>query len=559
MTFSLRNMLLAVVGVLTLLLCAEGWLAAAKVGDINNNVLQMSDNWLPSVRLTNAMNTDAADMRVTEGAHIMSTQEKDMTAAEGDFAAAMKDLKTHQAAYEPLISSDEERRTYEHFKGELAQYMDQHQKLFILSRGNQNEEAANLFRGPLKQTFEGMSADLEKLVAINQDGANAERTRAAHEYSQTRITILGLVALALAMAGVGAWVVMSKVIKPLNGVTRAMESVSVGRLDTDVPYEAAKNEVGVLARTLAIFRNGLRDAETLRVQTAAQKEQAEADRRAAMLRLADEFEKSVGTIVNLVSSAATEMQASATQLSATAQETSAQSVAVSAAAEEAGANVTSVASAAEELGASVSEISRQVDTSASVSASAAHDADAAVQIVGELNDVAASIGDVVDMIAGLASQTNLLALNATIESARAGEAGRGFAVVASEVKQLAAQTARATTDISAKIAQIQEATGKAAGAIQNITGTIQHINTNNATIASSVEQQSEATREIIQAVTQASMGTQEVTSNIVVVAQAAEQTGEAAAQVLSASGELAEHAQHLHQEMDRFLATVRAA
>ena len=182
-----------------------------------------------------------------------------------------------------------------------------------------------------------------------------------------------------------------------------------------------------------------------------------------------------------------------------------------------------------------------------------------MQIVHELNAVAASIGGVIDLIAGLAGQTNLLALNATIESARAGEAGKGFAVVASEVKTLAGQTAKATTEISAKIALIQETTSRAAATIQNIAGTIQTINSTSAAIASAVDQQSSATREIVQAVTQASVGTREVTANITGVAVAAEQTGEAAAQVLSSSSELAQQAERLHHEMDKFLVTVRAA
>ncbi|WP_298331367.1 methyl-accepting chemotaxis protein [Asticcacaulis sp.] len=293
--------------------------------------------------------------------------------------------------------------------------------------------------------------------------------------------------------------------------------------------------------------------------SARQKVVAEAARRAAMLKLADDFEKSVGGIVSLVSSAATEMQAAASQLSATAQQTSSQSVAVSSAAEEAEANVTSVAASTEELGASVEEISRQIETSACVTANAVREADAAQSVVGELNETATAIGGVVDLIAGLASQTNLLALNAAIESARAGEAGRGFAVVASEVKALAAQTAKATTEISEKIAKIQEATVRASTTMHNISGTIQSLNHSCAAIATAVEQQNGATKEIIQAINQVSVGTQEVTTNISGVAKASEQTGEAAVQVQSSSTELAMQAERLYNEMDKFLQTVRAA
>ncbi|ESQ79217.1 methyl-accepting chemotaxis protein [Asticcacaulis sp. YBE204] len=366
------------------------------------------------------------------------------------------------------------------------------------------------------------------------------------------VLVLGITALA-------SFIAFADIVKMITRLTAQMSSVAGGNLNLSVDGQDRRDEIGGMARTLAVFQQGLRETEALRGEAEHLKIKAEADRRQIMIELAGDFEKSVGGIVTTVSAAATEMQAAASQLTASAQETSAQSVAVSAAAEEAGTNVTSVASAAEELGASVGEIGRQVMTSSQISTDAVQQAELAAVVVDELNAVALSIGGVVDLIAGLAGQTNLLALNATIESARAGEAGKGFAVVASEVKALAGQTARATTDISAKIAQIQNATGRAAEAFKMITHTIQTINATNAVIASAVDQQSAATHEIIQAVNQASLGTQEVTINITGVAQASEQTGEAASLVLSSSSQLAEEAERLHAEMDRFLATIRAA
>jgi methyl-accepting chemotaxis protein len=405
----------------------------------------------------------------------------------------------------------------------------------------------------------GISDQLTKFnETVVMAGVDVQSQQAA---AQTRTTILMTYAvvlggLALVMAA-GFWLILSGVVRPVKALTGIMTSMSQGQLGVMVPGRERRDELGSMARAADIFRKGLEDAEALREQARLQAERAEADRHEAMLKLADGFEKSVGVIISQVSSAATEMQAAATQLTATAEETSAQSVAVSAAAEEAGANVTSVASSAEELGASVQEIGRQVEMSASISTSAVTDADAAVAVVTELNQVAGSISGIVDLIAGLASQTNLLALNATIESARAGEAGKGFAVVASEVKALAGQTSKATTEISARIAQIQDASARAGAAIRSVTDTIQTINRANTTIASAVEQQSAATQEIVQAVNQASLGTQEVTNNISGVAQAAEQTGAAATQVLASSSELAEQASRLNHEMDRFLVGVR--
>ncbi|MDV6330942.1 methyl-accepting chemotaxis protein [Asticcacaulis sp. 201] len=432
-----------------------------------------------------------------------------------------------------------------------------------LAHSTDPNDSVKAARGMLDICEPALSRVSAKITAFN-DGLTASLGKlAAATTAQTHSTIwltyASVVGGLLAVMAVAFWLTLSGIVKPVRGLTDMMTGMARGQLSVSIPGQDRKDELGEMSRTVEIFRKGLTDAETMRGQAAEQKERSEAERKAATLKLADDFEKSVGGIVTLVSSAATEMQAAAAQLTATAQESSAQSVAVSAAAEEAGANVTSVASSAEELGASVAEIGRQVETSAAISSEAVREADEAVRIVAELDGVASSIGGVVDLIAGLAGQTNLLALNATIESARAGEAGKGFAVVASEVKALAAQTAKATTDISDKITQIQAATSKASSAIQNITGTIQNISRTSTMIASAVEQQSAATREIVQAVNQASIGTQEVTSNITGVAQASEQTGEAASQVLSSSAELATQAERLHVEMDKFLATVRAA
>ncbi|MDC7694549.1 methyl-accepting chemotaxis protein [Asticcacaulis sp. DXS10W] len=411
--------------------------------------------------------------------------------------------------------------------------------------------------GPqLLEVMTGVAGVVDR--TIEENNALAASLQKSADTDIRNANIFGLIGLLVA-GSFAVWLTRTGISAPVVRLDGLMGQMAKGKLDVVIPGQERRDEIGSMSRTAEAFRQGLMEAETLRASAEQQKAVAEAERRAAMLRLADDFEKSVGGIVSLVSSAATEMQAAASQLSATAQEASAQSIAVSAAAEEAGANVTSVAASTEELGASVGEIGRQMETSASVAANAVREAEEAQTVVSELNETAASIGGVVDLIAGLANQTNLLALNATIESARAGEAGKGFAVVAAEVKALASQTAKATTDISDKIAKIQDATNRAATTMRNIAGTIQSLNHSSTAIASAVEQQSAATQEIIQAVNQASVGTQEVNSNIAGVAQAAEQTGEAAVQVQNSSAELATQAERLHHEMDKFLQTVRAA
>jgi len=276
------------------------------------------------------------------------------------------------------------------------------------------------------------------------------------------------------------------------------------------------------------------------------------------VKLADNFEKNVKSVVEMVGSAATEMQSTAESMSATAEETNRQSIVVASASEEASTNVQTVAAASEELSNSINEISNQVQTSSKISQKAVEEATRANETISGLSEAAVKIGEVVELINDIASQTNLLALNATIEAARAGDAGKGFAVVANEVKSLANQTAKATDEIGAQIGAIQGASNDAVQAIEGVSGIIADINQITTGIASAVEEQSAATMEIARNVQQAAEGTSEVSSNITGVTKAANETGDAATQLVEASGELALQSQKLNTEVDGFLVEVRA-
>ncbi len=355
-------------------------------------------------------------------------------------------------------------------------------------------------------------------------------------------------------------IVIFGITRPLGRLVSVLQRMAKGEIDAEIAEAQRGDEIGAVGKAVEgikemVTRKALEEAEMKH----RAEEAAAFERKRTMVELADGFETAVGGIVGMVSSSATELQATAQQMSSAAAETAAQSTTVAAAAEEAASNVGTVAAAAEELGASVQEIGRQVQGSAELAELAMGEADQTAALVQALRQTSTRIGDMVGMISNIASQTNLLALNATIEAARAGDAGRGFAVVAAEVKELANQTGKATEEIANQIGEVQGVTDRAIGAIGAITGRIREINTVAASIAAAVEQQGAATQEIVRNVSQASSGTSEVTSNITGVARASEDTGIAASHVLSASSELSRQSEHLTEEVTRFLRTVRAA
>ena len=350
---------------------------------------------------------------------------------------------------------------------------------------------------------------------------------------------------------VGFGVVMfvrMRIARPMAAITADMQMVARGDLRRTVLFQDRDDEIGHLARALAVFRDTF--ADKLRIEAAQREEQERKEQRQrAMEQHVAAFDRSIRGLLDALTHAASEMRSTSESMSATAEETDRQATAVAGAATQASANVETVASASEELSLSVGEIAgKAVNETRSTDAT-----------VKGLADAAHRIGEVVQLINDIASQTNLLALNATIEAARAGDAGRGFAVVASEVKSLATQTAMATDDIAAQISSIQDATKGAVGAIKSVNRTITEVSEISASIASAIEEQSAATKEITRNTHEAARGTLSVSENIEGVSEGAGKTGKAAEQVLSAAAELSRTSERLRAEVDAFLTRIRAA
>ena len=378
--------------------------------------------------------------------------------------------------------------------------------------------------------------------------------------SETERLIAMLAAGGLLLGGVLAVLLGKGISRPMTAMCKAMRELAGGNFDVVLPGLGRRDELGEMAAAVEEFKlQAIAKAERDAAAQDAQNRASSAARRTELIRFADDFEAAVGAIVSNVSSSAVQLESAAGTLTRTAETTQNLSSRVAGASEEASSNMQSVATATEELSASVDEIGRRVRESNKIAEAAVLQAQQTDGRIGKLSRAAQQIGDVVKLITAIAEQTNLLALNATIESARAGEAGRGFAVVASEVKSLAGQTAKATDEISSHISGMQDATQESVAAIKEIGGTIAEISNSASSIASAVEQQSSATQEIARSVQTVAQGTQEAAANIMQVNRGATETGSASEEVLNSAKSLSTESTRLREELDRFMANIRAA
>lgn len=451
-------------------------------------------------------------------------------------------LKTAKMPAEVLSQIQERLATYQQTFAQLADV--------TVRRKTETEKISSIFHDLQPKIDEMRDILLKRAAAIRSAAAESENSIAW----TLSIGILLIASLTVAFALVTG----RHIAQPIQAITGAMRELAAGDKSIQIPARGRADEVGAMASALQVFKDTAIEADRMAAEQKAEQEKR-LKRGEFIAKLVADFNDAIKSVVEGVSAGSSQMRSSAQALSAIAEETNNQSTTVAAAAEEASRSVQTVASAAEELNASIAEINRQIDGSARLANGAVDQVKTTNKTVETLSSAAKEIGNVVQLIQDIAAQTNLLALNATIEAARAGEAGKGFAVVASEVKSLANQTAKATEDISAQIAQIQTVANQSVAAMAEVGKSVGQISEASSTVASAAQEQAAATSEISRSVQQVSVGTTEVASNIVHVTKAAGETGQMSAQVLSASNELSKQAENLRKIVTQFIAQVQAA
>ena len=563
--FSIRSKLLAG---FALVLCGTvglGLFAVQRLDGVNAAATDLRDNWLPATRALGDMGRFAEKMRVKQALQADATTAEDRssladtinnqsTLFEDSFRQYMAtiDLDPPDIIVEERGLAETMRSTWNAYKVMSKKYQD------LLDHGTHEQAVAFSFHeiaAGMDAFRQAINADLDFQI---REGKRAGDRAATLGSSAHVLILVALGAMAMLCIGAG-WSLIRGISTPIGEMTIAMRRLSDRDMSSEIPGIGRGDEIGAVAAAVLVFKENMIRVGKLAGEQEEMKIAASAARKTELNKTAQAFEAKVGGLIGILSSGATELQATAQSMSSTATRTNQQASTVAAAAEEASAGVQTVAAAAEELTSSIREIGHQVAQSATISCKSVADTRRTDTIVRALAEAAQKIGQIVEMISNIAGQTNLLALNATIEAARAGDAGKGFAVVASEVKSLATQTAKATEEIGGQIRQVQSATAEAVEAIKAISSTIEEVSTIATTIASAMEEQGAATSEISRNVQQTAASTKEVTVNIAGVSQAASDTGAAASQVLGAAGDLSKQAEQLTAEVRSFLAGVRAA
>ncbi len=560
MTISLKTSLMATIIALLLMTCGLGWVAVSQLSAANERISEFADHKLPLVRSLGEIRYATTRLRVRSARLAQITDAGERQKAKDLADQSIGDVDKAVAEYAGLIAGlPKQQEVLAAFKANWPTYVGMHNDIYQKMVDGKADEASTLLNKTSQPPFNAVIAALQSGIDQVDADVAAAQAEAVTDYRQAFALTVGTIAAGIVLALGALAFVFYGVVRPLHRIAAAMAGVAGGDLSTSIPYADAKNEIGEMASTLKVFRDGLTEAEQLRLAGAEAETRNRERLIAERAAIADHFETAMGTLAGGFVQSSDEVADAARNLASTAEETSRQAQAVAGAAETASENMQTVAAGTEELSASVREITTQVTRSADIARSAAKEAQRSNDNVKALSASAQGIGEVVELIRAIAEQTNLLALNATIEAARAGEMGKGFAVVASEVKNLAGQTAKATEEIARKIQEMQAATSVTVDSISLIVTTIGTIQEVTQSIAGAVEEQGAATTEIAGNTQRAASGANDVTGNIAGVGTAAEMTGSAATQLMALSGALQTQAARLKDEVAGFVTGLRSA
>jgi methyl-accepting chemotaxis protein len=559
---SIRGKVLMAFASLLLFTCLLGLFGLRESGLINDAAADIRDSWLPSTTVLGELATAAEDYRLREARLVIAAvagKADELALDQSAVAEGMANVQKIRLKYQPLIATGtDDERLMRAFDQAWVRVKQGGEQLDNLVNSGDSTKAVALFRDNTRTDFELAASKLMEDLTFNHVEGVKKANEGAATYEQARWSITIALLATAAIGLLAGFAIVAGIASPIRRATMAVDRLTAGDKSIFIADADRKDEVGVLARALGVFRDNMVKADELAAEQERER-QAKELRARALEALVRAFEAKIGDLASVLASGATELKVTAQSMSSTATQTNQQASTVAAAAEEASVSVHTVAAAAEELTLSIREINQQVTHSSRITGRAVVDAKRTDGIVQALALGAERIGQVVGLITNIAGQTNLLALNATIEAARAGDAGKGFAVVASEVKNLASQTAKATEEIGAQIAQIQSATKESVEAIRGITDTIEEVSSIVVTIAAALEEQGAATAEIARNVQQTAQAAQDVTLNIGGVSQAANETGVSAKQLLGAATDLSRQSENLTAEVDRFVTDVRAA
>ncbi|WP_398469198.1 methyl-accepting chemotaxis protein [Tardiphaga sp.] len=555
--YSISTKLFVIVAFLFVAIAAIGGLAVFQMRAMNAATHDIKDSWLPSVRWIGEMRIQSARYRAVLRDHLI-VADADRPDVDKNLAARKADFDKAAKAYAPLVSSPAERELADKLGKEWAAFISAANDVQALATKGDMNAAKDINAKKVVPTGRAMDATLAKLTEMNDKGAGEAGAHADATYASSIWMMIAILAAAV-VAGIGAAIYLVRDISGgISSILNPMGKLTDGDLDVGIPHQGESTEIGRIASALQIFKNAL-IAKRSSDEAAGAEARIKAARAETINNATRNFEAMIGELVHSLSSASTELEASATTLTRTSDVTMTLSGSAASASTEVSQNVQSVAAATEEITSSVNEIGRQVQESNRIAATAVQQAEKTNASITKLTQATARIDDVVKLITAVAEQTNLLALNATIEAARAGEAGRGFAVVAAEVKALASQTAKATDEISTQIAGMQAASTETVETIKEIGATITLISEVSSAIAAAVEEQGAATQEIARNVQQSAELSGQVANEVTEVNRGAAETGSASSQVLAAAQSLSMESNRLKGEVDKFLDTVRAA